>query len=226
MKSIKNISTLENELLTENPNWKQIVFDKTGVWVNITGDTQGDWELVSAACCPYGAKYLDEDVCEGSTENSIEIHSVDDLVEYIGKMETYQNFLKDVSFGAFTKAELFWAIEAKILAENMDSVGRIYGLSGIYGPGEPCFSDMQPGDLWLDFAACAFDEIPGIYLKKEYQISLDEAVANIAGQLKEFRDNQEWTPDEVPLFKYNASAEFHVPTTTEELIEAYNEQKA
>ena len=38
-------------------------------------------------------------------------------------------------------------------------------------------------------------------------------------------EKEEWTPDEVPLFKYNAGAEFRVPTTMEELIEAYNKQK-
>jgi len=226
MKTITNIGSLEKELLNENPNWKQVVYDELGIWINVKGERQRDWELVSAVGGFYGAKDMDDDVFGDEEDGSCEVHGVNELIAYIRGMEIYRYFLQDVSLGTFRKSELFWAIESKILVENTDADGRIYGLSGIYGPGKPYFNDMQPDDLWLDFAVCAYDEIPGIYLTKEHQVSLEAAVADIAGQLIEFRDSQDWTPDEVPLFKYNASAEYYVPTTMEELIEAYNKQKA
>ena len=225
MKTIMNIGSLEKELLNENPNWKQAIYDELGIWINVKGERQRDWELVSAVGGFYGAKDMDDDLFGTEDDGSCEIHSVSDLIAYIRGTEIYRYCLQDVSLGAFRKSELFWAIESRIMAVNTDADGRIYGLSGICGPGEPYFNDMQQDDLWLDFAAIAYDEISGIYLTKEHQLSLDAAVSNIAEQLKEFRDIQDWTPVEVPLFKYNAGADFYVPATMEELIDAYNMQK-
>ena len=227
MKEIVNIKSLESGLVNENPDWKQNVFDKLGIWININGDTQGDWVLVSAVGGFSREMAMDEDVF-GDEDNhsapSFEIHNVNELIEYIRSMEVYQYYLKDVSLGTFRKSDLFWAIESKILTENVDADGRVYVLHGIYGPGRPYFDDMLSEDLWLDFAVRGCDEIPGIYLKKEHRASLDMAVLSVAKQLGAFRNNQDWTPDSVPPFKYNASAEYRVPSTVEDLIAAYNQQ--
>ena len=223
MKKVKNISSLEEELFSENPNWKQVVYDQLGIWINIAGDSQGDWELVSA-CCPNGSVFLDDDGWyeDGSSSDAIELHSIKDLMDFILGMRTYHNLLKDISFGTFSKSDLFWAIENRILATNLNADGKIYGLSGIYGPDDPLYNDMKPGDLWLDFAVRALDQIPGIYLTKEHQTSIDAAIENIAGQLEQFRNEQNWTADDVPQFKFNAGATYLVPRTLEELVSAYH----
>ena len=101
MKTITNIGTLEKELLNENPNWKQAVYDELGIWVNVKGERQRDWELVSAVGGFYGAKDLDDDVFGDEEDGSCEVHSVNELITYILGMEIYRYYLPDVSLGGF-----------------------------------------------------------------------------------------------------------------------------
>lgn len=108
MDPIKNIDTLQQVLESESSAWQEIVYEKTKALVNFY---PGGADLVSN--CGYidlhaDAVYsyaLGEDVT-----SYCEINSIDDLIQYILNMESYQEYLVDKSLGSFMKSELFWAV--------------------------------------------------------------------------------------------------------------------
>ena len=65
-------------------------------------------------------------------------------------MESYQDYLKDVSLGEFTKTELFWAIYSKVITAE-ENVRRIDGTTeqdwGLYRIGEYYYSTKDENEI-------------------------------------------------------------------------------
>ena len=162
MKAIKNTDCLEHILKIENLEWQRIVYDQTGVIVIFQ---KGYGTLISN--CGYIDLDRDAEYCY---KNGIdctkycEIKSIDELINYIRGMESYAEFLCDISYGKFTKSELFWAIYARIICPEDNQKrpdGTVYQDWGLYSIGSykeyidlnMALVDYDSGGFWLDVSA-------------------------------------------------------------------------
>lgn len=144
-----------------------------------------------------------------------EINNVSGLIEYIKAMETFQAVLKDIDFGGFKKSDLFWAIQCRIMHQNLysNSTEQVYGMRSIYNDGE---------NVFFDISVCGIDKISDIVLEMQRNISLETAVAKVAEQINGFREMQsDWDEEEVPLFKYSSRIKYYVPKTLEDISDAF-----
>ncbi|MEA5152017.1 MAG: hypothetical protein VB039_05390 [Oscillospiraceae bacterium] len=120
MKAIKNTDEMATLLQSENENWRQVIYNQTGVVV-ILNRCSGF--LFSK--CGYIDLDSDSDYCfqNGVDHTSYtEITCISELVEYIKSMDGYKNYLCDISYGKFTKAELFWNIFARIICPEINQI--------------------------------------------------------------------------------------------------------
>ena len=203
MEDILNLDRLGAVLMEDRADWQKYIFDRVGVWVKPEAEEHPYWELISSC----GTADLDEDM---DGEETCTINSAEDLAAYIERMESYEEKLKNINFGCFIKAELFWAIQARIMEVNLyegDPAKRVYG-----------FRSMEGTDsLYLDMSAREYDAISGITLDVTDNMTLDEAVDHVAKQLEQFYHAQPDWKGEVPAFRYDPEKEFVIPKTAEDM---------
>ena len=213
MDAIKNIDELPQILAAENPKWQKIVYEETGVIVllNRNGGT-----LLSKC----GYIDLDCDV-EYSYKNGVdctdycEICSIKELTDYIVSMESYKEYLCDISYGKFTKSELFWAIYARIICpmENQRREdGTIYQDWGLFSIG------MYKEYVELHMALVDFDSTEFLYHIDEYT-ELNDILNLLADEMCEITEGI----DGVPQYKAIPQIPFYVPVSYESLMTQFSD---
>lgn len=181
MKAINNIDTLIERLSLIDKDWQRIIYDKTGVILSE--------RLSLVSNC--GSVYLnDEDLYYDDDNDEIEyceINSIDEAISYIQAMKSSVDRLQDVSYGKFTKSELFWAILERILLrpENFDENGvQPWALFSIG-------KDEQDVEAWIWDALTGWNAI-GLEITEE--TTLDDALMMFASELNINAEVQDWAP--------------------------------
>ena len=199
MKAINNIDTLIERLSLIDKDWQRIIYDKTGVILSE--------RLSLVSNC--GSVYLnDEDLYYDDDNDEIEyceINSIDEAISYIQAMKSSVDRLQDVSYGKFTKSELFWAILERILLrpENFDENGvQPWALFSIG-------KDEQDVEAWIWDALTGWNAI-GLEITEE--TTLDDALMMFASELSINAEVQDWAPY-LKIF----DIDYSVPNTYEEL---------
>ena len=199
MKAINNIDTLIERLSLIDKDWHRIIYDKTGVILSE--------RLSLVSNC--GSVYLnDEDLYYDDDNDEIEyceINSIDEAISYIQAMKSSVDRLQDVSYGKFTKSELFWAILERILLrpENFDENGvQPWALFSIG-------KDEQDVEAWIWDALTGWNAI-GLEITEE--TTLDDALMMFASELNINAEVQDWAPY-LKIF----DIDYSVPNTYEEL---------
>lgn len=199
MKAINNIDTLIERLSLIDKDWQRIIYDKTGVILSE--------RLSLVSNC--GSVYLnDEDLYYDDDNDEIEyceINSIDEAISYIQAMKSSVDRLQDVSYGKFTKSELFWAILERILLrpENFDENGvQPWALFSIG-------KDEQDVEAWIWDALTGWNAI-GLEITEE--TTLDDALMMFASELNINAEVQGWAPY-LKIF----DIDYSVPNTYEEL---------
>ena len=199
MKAINNIDTLIERLSLIDKDWQRIIYDKTGIILSE--------RLSLVSNC--GSVYLnDEDLYYDDDNDEIEyceINSIDEAILYIQAMKSSVDRLQDVSYGKFTKSELFWAILERILLrpENFDENGvQPWALFSIG-------KDEQDIVAWIWDALSGWNAI-GLDITEE--TTLDDALMMFASELNINAEVQDWAPY-LKIF----DIDYSVPNTYEEL---------
>ena len=199
MKAINNIDTLIERLALIDKDWQRIIYDKTG---RIRSERLYLVSNCGSVFLEDESLYFDEDI---DTIEYCEVNSIDEAISYIQAMKSSVDRLQDVSYGKFTKSELFWAILERILLrpENFDENG------------------VQPWALFSigkdeqDVEACIWDALTGwnaIGLDITEETTLDDALMMFASELNINAEVQDWAPY-LKIF----DIEYSVPNTYEEL---------
>ena len=199
MKAINNIDTLIERLALIDKDWQRIIYDKTGVILSE--------RLYLVSNC--GIVYLDDEDLYYNEDNDeieyCEINSIDEAISYIEAMKSSVDRLQDVSYGKFTKSELFWAILERILLrpENFDENGvQPWALFSIG-------KDEQDVEAWIWDALTSWNAI-GLDITEE--TTLDDALMMFASELNINAEVQDWAPY-LKIF----DIDYSVPNTYEEL---------
>lgn len=198
---------MEHTLYTENPEWQQIVYEQTDVIVILR---KGYGTLINN--CGYIDLDRDAEYC---SKNGIdctdycEIKSIEELIDYIKSLESYNEFLCDISYDKFTKSELFWAIYARIISpldNQRRPDGSIYQDWGLFSIG----SHQEHIDLYMalvDYDSCEF------WLDVSPKTELNEALTQLALDICHITADV----DEVQQYTVRENANFVVPQNYEEL---------
>ena len=199
MKAINNIDTLIERLALIDKDWQRIIYDKTGIILSE--------RLSLVSNC--GSVYLtDEDLYYDDDNDEIEyceINSIDEAISYIQAMKSSVDRLQDVSYGKFTKSELFWAILERILLrpENFDENGvQPWALFSIG-------KDEQDVEAWIGDALTGWNAI-GLEITEE--TTLDDALKMLVSELNTGADDEDGPP-----YQKIFDVEYSVPNTYEEL---------
>ena len=207
MKAIKNIDCLEHTLYTENPEWQQNIYDQTGVIVLLR---KGYGTLFNN--CGYIDLDRDAEYCSKNGVDCTEyceIKSIEELINYIKSMESYNEFLCDTSYGKFTKSELFWAIYARIISpldNQRRPDGSIYQDWSLFSIG----SYQKHIDLYM--ALVDYDSRE-FRLDISPETELNEALTQLALDMCHITE----AANEVPQYTVCKNANFVVPNRYEEL---------
>lgn len=201
MKAIKNIETLIERLTLEDKDWQRIIYDKTGVLL------LASLNLVSN--CGYISLDADSEYSYSSgvdTTAYCEINSIDEAISYIKTMESYSDRLLDVSYGRFTKSELFWGIFERILLRPENFSASEEQEWGLYSIG----SYKEHVELHMALIPC---DAADIWLDISKETTIDAALTMLVSQLNVETDYHDWlTPQKVFEGTYS------VPNTYEELM--------
>lgn len=128
MLPIKNIESLNEILLKQDPEWKKKVYNEIGVYC-MKNDHMHSYVLYSTS----GSADLDDEVCYYSDNKDFEeIESVNDLVDYIKSMESFKTILMDKSYGKVKKSELFNDILYNIVVPTIEQTKKKYGDDAVY----------------------------------------------------------------------------------------------
>ena len=207
MKEINNIDTLIERLALIDKDWQRIIYDKTGVILserlNLVSNC-GSVDLV------YEDLYYDEDNEDNDEIEYCEINSIDEAISYIEAMKSSVDRLQDVSYGKFTKSELFWAILERILLrpENLNEDGvQPWALFSIG-------KDEQHVEVWI---WDVFNGYNAIWLDITEKTTLDDALMMLVSELNPNAEDQDWAPY-LKIF----DVEYSVPNTYEELKTAFS----
>ena len=199
MKAINNIDTLIERLALIDKDWQRIIYDKTGIILSE--------RLYLVSNC--GIVYLDDEDLYYNEDNDeieyCEINSIDEAISYIEAMKSSVDRLQDVSYGKFTKSELFWAILERILLrpENLNEDGvQPWALFSIG-------KDEQDVVAWIWDALTGWNAI-GLDITEE--TTLDDALMMLVSELNPNAEVQDWAPY-LKIF----DVEYSVPNTYEEL---------
>lgn len=207
MNAIRNMKELESVLSSYDSNWQRIIYEATGVILI----PHKNGPILFSNC-----GYIDLDIDAeysgingGDNTEYCSILSIDDIIEYILNMPSYHTVLKDVSYGKFSKSELFWSIYSYIIfaEQNLvlsDNPGDIvYGLYSI--------SEYENA-IDLNMAAVAYDAIT-YSIPNFSTITLNEALALLVEQIND-------TSREIgePLYSIYAENDIEIPTSYEGLL--------
>lgn len=197
MKAIKNMQTFFELLSKEDQDWQLRVYDQTGVIVHggylfskcgyIDLDREAEYCMRDGVDCT--------DYCE--------ITSIKDLCDYILGMDGYKDYLTDISYGKFTKSELFWAIYARLICPETNqrhTDGSIYKEWGLYSIGK------YDGHVELNMALIDYN-----YADFELDINenteLNEALALLSKEMCRVTEDIE----DVPQYMVIEEEPFSVP---------------
>lgn len=207
MKAIKNDKELMIILGSEDVDWQRIIYVRTGVLLLFPQSGP----ILFSNC---GYIDLDHDADYKSFNGRDEtaycsITSIEEMVDYILAMPSYENFLKDVSYGAFSKAELFWGVYSRVisapqnLALSKNPGNVVYGLYSI------C---EYMGKIDLYMAAVEYDAM-NIWLPINQNLVLNDMLDILVRELNEIAvDLGE------PLYKNHIENEIRVPSSYSELL--------
>lgn len=199
MKAINNIDTLIERLALIDKDWQRIIYDKTGVILSE--------RLYLVSNC--GIVYLDDEDLYYNEDNDeieyCEINSIDEAISYIEAMKSSVDRLQDVSYGKFTKSELFWAILERILLrpENLNEDGVQPWALYCIGKYE------QHVEVWI---WDVFNGYNAIWLDITEKTTLDDALMMLVSELNPNAEDQDWAP-----YLKILDVEYSVPHTYEEL---------
>ena len=200
MKAINNIDTLIERLALIDKDWQRIIYDKTGIILSE--------RLYLVSNC--GSVFLEDESLYFDEDNDeieyCEINSIDEAISYIEAMKcSLDGLLQDVSYGKFTKSELFWAILERILLtpENFDENG--VQPWALYCIGK----DEQHVEVWI---WDAFNGYNAIWIDITEKTTLDDALMMLVSELNPNAEDQDWAP-----YLKILDVEYSVPHTYEEL---------
>ena len=175
------METLIARLSLMDKDWQRIIYDATGVILLESLD------LVSNCGCIS----LDEDSVYSYASGAdvteyCEVNSIDEAIAYIKAMDSYSDLFQDVSYGKFSKAELYWGILERILLrpENFSDEGQAWGLYNIGTHGE---------QVQLHMALIACDAVD-IGLDISEGTTLKAALQMVVTELNVSADVQDWIP--------------------------------
>ena len=202
MKEINNIDTLIERLALIDKDWQRIIYDKTGVILSERLNLVSNCGIVDLV---YEDLYYDEDNEDNDEIEYCEINSIDEAISYIEAMKSSVDRLQDVSYGKFTKSELFWAILERILLrpENFDENGVQPWTLYCIGKYE------QDVEVWIGDVLTGWNAI-GLEITEE--TTLDDALMMLVSHLNINAEVQDWAPY-LKIF----DIEYSVPNTYEEL---------
>lgn len=205
MKPISNMDKLICVLSTEDPLWQEKVYAQTGVIPvlkrGVLFSNCGYIDLDSDAEYHYVSGEDRTEYCE--------INSVSEFVEYILQMESYQEFLVDISLGRFTKADLFWAVYSTIInpVENqLHTDGSIEAEWGLYS------IHFYQERLELNMAVIACDQVD-ICVDYNPNASLQEVLKLIVKEMNKCTEDIDHIPQQRVHMKFLQKK----PATYEEL---------
>lgn len=192
MKAILNIDNLISILGAEDPAWQEKVYAQTGV---IPVFHSRNKSAVLFSSCGYIDIDRDAEHHYVSGEDQTEyceINSISNLVEYILQMESYQEFLVDVSLGQFTKADLFWAVYSTIInpVEN-----QLHKDGSVYSEWELCSMHFYQEHLELNMAVINYDQAD-IWVDHDEKRSLQEILELIAKEMNRCTEDAEDIPQQ------------------------------
>lgn len=209
MKVINNVADIPKLLSKENIFWQKIVYEATGV-IPILQKNQRNMVLYSNC----GYIELNDD-SESYIVNKIdmteccEIKTIQELISYILKMESYQNYLFNTPLGMFSKAQLFWGVWSTLInaTENQirkdGSQYRDWGLFQIHAYKEY---------LNLHLALIGYDDVY-IEINILESTTLEEALTKVVYEMNEILANVE----EIQQYKIHINKLLQPPKTFEEL---------
>ena len=205
MKAINNIDTLIERLALIDKDWQRIIYDKTGIILSE--------RLYLVSNC--GSVFLEDESLYFDEDNDeieyCEINSIDEAISYIEAMKSsLDGLLQDVSYGKFTKSELFWAILERILLrpENLNEDGVQPWAFFSIGKYE------QHVEVWI---WDVFNGYNAIWLDITEKTTLDDALMMLVSELNPNAEVQDWAPY-LKIF----DVEYSVPNTYEELKTAFS----
>jgi hypothetical protein len=209
MKVINNVADIPKLLSKENIFWQKVVYEETGV-IPILQKNQQNMVLYSDC----GYIELNDD-SESYIVNKIditeycEIKTIQELISYILKMESYQKYLCDTPLGMFSKAQLFWGVWSTLInaSENQmrkdGSQRQDWVLFQIHAYNE-CLN--------LHFALIEYDDVY-IEVNASESITLEEALTKVVYEMNDILANVV----EIPQYKIHINKLLQPPKTFEEL---------
>ena len=200
MKAINNIDTLIERLALIDKDWQRIIYDKTGIILSerlYLVSNCGSVDLEDESL------YFDEDI---DTIEYCEVNSIDEAISYIEAMKcSLDGLLQDVSYGKFTKSELFWAILERILLrpENFNEDG--VQPWALYCIGK----DEQDVEVWIGDVLTGWNATS---LEITDKTTLDDALKMLVSELNTGADDEDGPP-----YQKIFDVEYSVPNTYEDL---------
>ena len=200
MKAINNIDTLIERLALIDKDWQRIIYDKTGIILSE--------RLYLVSNC--GSVFLEDESLYFDEDNDeieyCEINSIDEAISYIEVMKSsLDGLLQDVSYGKFTKSELFWAILERILLrpENFNENGVQPWALYCIGKYE------QDVEVWIGDVLTGWNATS---LEITDKTTLDDALKMLVSELNTGADDEDGPP-----YQKIFDVEYSVPNTYEDL---------
>ena len=200
MKAINNIDTLIERLALIDKDWQRIIYDKTGIILSES--------LYLVSNC--GSVHLEDESLYFDEDNDeieyCEINSIDEDISYIEAMKSsLDGLLQDVSYGKFTKSELFWAILERILLrpENFNEDGVQPWALYCIGKYE------QDVEVWIGDVLTGWNATG---LEITDKTTLDDALKMLVSELNTGADDEDGPP-----YQKIFDVEYSVPNTYEDL---------
>ena len=207
MKAIRNVRELQSMLNDQDSVWQERIYNETGVLLIFCNSGPILFGNCGYIDLDYDADYKS---CNGRDETEYcSITSVEGMIDYIIAMPSYENILKDRSYGKFSKAELFWGIYSRvIMAPQNLALSKNPGaiMYGLYTIGE------YAGNIDLYMAAVEYDAM-NIWLPIDSNLTLNDMLDILVNELNEIAvDLGE------PLYKNHTGNEIKVPCSYAELL--------
>jgi len=196
------IKRIYEKLTSENAEWVKQVFSATGILCESTDD--GYIRLMSLC----GDESLPYDWPDDELSN---VDSVDSFIEYIKASELYTERLQDVSYGAFTKCELYSSILYNYFIPTNKASNDKYGDEAVHLAFYGSIEDKN-NVVCIHYAVCELDETY-VEITKEEMLDIDSIIQTIKEQ------DESMIPDGVSLAPETDDLRISIPTETAELME-------
>ena len=207
MQAILNMKTLIEVFASQDEHWQEKIYEKTGSLLLFPRSGPILFSNCGYIDLDYDADYRS---CNGRDETEYcSITSIEEMVNYILAMPGYESFLKDRSYGKFSKAELFWGIYSRvIMAPQNLALSKKPGdiIYGLYTIGE------YAGNIDLYMAAVEYDAM-NIWLPIDQNLTLNDMLDILVKELNEIAvDLGE------PLYKNRIENDIKFPCSYAELL--------